>query len=93
MILYVEIECYIYESQSLKEKRSVIKKVMNRLQNSYNITISELDHHDLWQRALLGIATVGSDRKRAEQVIDACLTKVDSFTELEYTMIEREWYG
>ncbi len=93
MILYVEIDCYIYEAQSLKAKRAVIKKVIHRLKNSYNITISELDYQDLWQRSLLGIATISPDRKRAEQVIDACLAKVDTFTELEYRMIERQWYG
>jgi len=93
MLLFVEIECYIYEVQSLKEKRSVVKKVIHRLQNSYNITISELEYQDLWQRARIGIATVAPDRKRAEQVIDACLTKIDTFTELEYRLIERQWYG
>lgn len=93
MLLFVEIECYIYEVQSLKEKRSVVKKVIHRLQNSYNITISELEYQDLWQRAHIGIATVAPDRKRAEQVIDACLTKIDTFTELEYRLIERQWYG
>lgn len=93
MILYVEIDCFIYEAQSLKNKRAVLNKVITRLKNSYNIAISELDYQDLWQRARIGIATVSPDRKRAEQVIDACLAKVDSFTELEYSSIKREWYG
>jgi len=92
MILYVEIDCFIFEAQSLKDKRAVMNKVTTRLKNSYNITISELDYQDLWQRSLLGIATISPDRKRAEQVIDACLAKVDSFPEIEYTSIEREWY-
>lgn len=93
MILYVELDCFIYEAQSLKDKRTVVKKVITRLQNSYNITISELDYQNLWQRARIGIATISPDRKRAEQVIDACLAKVDSFTEIEYTSVERQWYG
>ncbi|MBU5595597.1 DUF503 domain-containing protein [Amphibacillus sp. MSJ-3] len=93
MILYVELDCFIYEAQSLKDKRAVVKRVITRLQNSYNITISELDYQDLWQRTRLGIATISPDRKRAEQVIDSCLAKVDSFTEIEYTSIERQWYG
>ncbi|WP_407919026.1 DUF503 domain-containing protein [Amphibacillus xylanus] len=93
MILYVEIECHIYEAQSLKDKRAVIKKVIHRLQNSFNITISELDYQNLWQRSLIGIATLSQDRQHAEQVIDACLARIDSFTELEYRTIERQWYG
>ncbi|WP_440895364.1 DUF503 domain-containing protein [Amphibacillus sp. Q70] len=93
MILYVELDCFIYEAQSLKDKRSVVKKVITRLQNSHNITISELDYQNLWQRVRLGIATISPDRKHAEQVIDACLAKVDSFPEIEYTSVERQWYG
>ncbi|WP_017471927.1 DUF503 domain-containing protein [Amphibacillus jilinensis] len=93
MLLYVDIECFIYQSHSLKEKRSVLKRVITRLQNSFNITISELDYQDLWQRTRIGIATISSDRVRCEQVIDACLAKLDSFPEIECLRVERHWFG
>lgn len=93
MILYVEVECHVYEAHSLKEKRSVIKRVIHRLQNSYNISISELDYQDLWQRTLLGIGTVSSDPVQAERIIDQCLAKIDSFPEIERTNADKQWFG
>ncbi|MCZ0702606.1 uncharacterized protein YlxP (DUF503 family) [Natronobacillus azotifigens] len=93
MILYVEVECFIYEAHSLKDKRSVIKRIITRLQNEYNITISELDYQDLWQRTLFGIGTISPDRVRAERVIDQCLAKIDSFPEIERTSADKQWLG
>ena len=40
MILAAEIECLIYDAQSLKEKRSVLKRVMARIRNQFNVSIS-----------------------------------------------------
>ncbi|WP_067838483.1 DUF503 domain-containing protein [Amphibacillus sediminis] len=93
MILYAEIECFIYEAHSLKEKRSVLKRVITRLQNRYNITISELDFQDLWQTTLIGIGTISPDCVHAEQVLDACLALIDSFPEIERTRVEKQWFG
>ncbi|SDB89058.1 hypothetical protein SAMN05421734_102210 [Pelagirhabdus alkalitolerans] len=91
MLLYVEVDGFIYESHSLKQKRSVLKRLMLRLQNNYNITISELDHHDLWQRTLIGMAVISNDRVQCEKVIDRCLELMDTFGEIEITHIERHW--
>ncbi|SEN57098.1 hypothetical protein SAMN04488134_101383 [Amphibacillus marinus] len=93
MILYAEVECFIYEAHSLKEKRSVIKRIMTRLQNQHNISIAELDYQDLWQRTAFGIGTIASNRLLCEQVIDACLKTIDSFPEIERTRVERQWFG
>lgn len=91
MMLYVEVECFIYDAHSLKDKRSVVKKLIKRLQNQHNITISELDYQNLWQRTRLGMATISPDRTRAEQVIDQCLAKIDACPEIERTHADKQW--
>ncbi|MDC3414099.1 DUF503 family protein [Aquibacillus sp. 3ASR75-11] len=91
MILFVEAECLIYHAQSLKQKRSVVKKIVTRLQNEYNVSVSELDYQDLWQRTLVGIVTVSSDRVQAERVIEHALKKMDSFPEIERGRTNKEW--
>ncbi|SFA76948.1 hypothetical protein SAMN04488072_101490 [Lentibacillus halodurans] len=90
MITYAEVECMLYESHSLKQKRSVIKRIMAKLRNDLNVAVTELDYHDLWQRTKLGIVTLSNEQKHAEQVIQAALKIIDTFTELERTITEVE---
>ncbi|WP_102028259.1 DUF503 domain-containing protein [Salirhabdus sp. Marseille-P4669] len=92
MIGYLEVDCHIYDTHSLKDKRSVLKRVMNRLSKQFNISISELDHQDLWQRATLGIAHVSSSKVQAEKVLQEVLKQFDSFTELEVANKHFEWF-
>ncbi|SET40412.1 hypothetical protein SAMN05421676_104309 [Salinibacillus kushneri] len=91
MILYLEIECFIYDTQSLKQKRSVLKRLIHKIRHLFNVSISELDYQDLWQRTAIGIAHVSSDKIQAEKVLQEVLKVVDSFTELEVTHKQFEW--
>lgn len=90
MILYAEIECMMYEGQSLKQKRSIIKRIMARLKKDLNVAITELDHHELWQRTKIGIVTISTERIHAEQVIQEALRIVDTFSEIERTITNIE---
>lgn len=90
MIIYAEIECLLYESNSLKEKRSLIKKVLSKIKNDFNVSVAELDYHDLWQRTKLGIVTISNEKARAEKVIQSVLKMIDTFPELERTITEIE---
>lgn len=49
------------ENHSLKGKRGVLKKIKARVTNTFNVSIAECDAHDLWQRAVLAVARVGTD--------------------------------
>lgn len=91
MIGSVEVECLIYETHSLKEKRSVIKRVLMRAKNEFNIAASELDYQDLWQRTRLGFVTISSDKVQVEREIQRLLAFIDSFPEMERTTTELEW--
>lgn len=47
--------------RSLKEKRRVLKSVLKRLHNQFNVASAEIDHHDVWQTATIALVTVGTD--------------------------------
>jgi uncharacterized protein YlxP (DUF503 family) len=64
-----QIELRLPENHSLKGKRQVIKSVITRLQNKFNVSVAEIDDQDLWQLATLGIACVSSHRKHADEVL------------------------
>ncbi len=59
-------------AQSLKDKRSVVKRLKDLVRNKFNVSIAEVDAHDNWQRAVLGLTLVGSDRRFTESAIDEC---------------------
>ncbi|MGP4040255.1 DUF503 domain-containing protein [Gracilibacillus sp. D59] len=90
MITYAEVEIFLYECHSLKDKRSVLKRIKNRLSKSLNIAISEMDYQDLWQRSKLGIVTVSESSEIGEQVVQQALSILDSFTEIERTITNTE---
>lgn len=68
----VVIELHIPAVSSLKGKRSVVKSVVGQLQRDLRVSVAEIGHQDLWQRARLGVAiAAGSEvgaRKVAQQV-------------------------
>ena len=72
-----KIELYIPEANSLKAKRKVIKSLKDRVRKKFNVSIAEVELQNLWQRAVLGVATVSNDKKQ----VDATFSKVISFME------------
>lgn len=90
MIVYAEVECMFYEGNSLKEKRSLVKRVIAKLRNDFNVSIAELDYHDLWQRTKLGIVVISNEQTFSEKVIQGVLEVIDSFPELERTITNVE---
>ena len=59
--LYLDL--LVPDGQSLKEKRSVLKSVKDQLRQKFNIAVAEVEEQDRWQRAGLGVAAVGSDKR------------------------------
>jgi uncharacterized protein YlxP (DUF503 family) len=64
-------ELEVVGCQSLKEKRSVLKSLKDRLHNRFNVSVAETGHQDLWQRAELTAAVVATARQHAESVLEA----------------------
>jgi uncharacterized protein YlxP (DUF503 family) len=66
----LEIELHLPDSGSLKEKRSVIRHLLDTSRQRFGVSASEVDHHDLRQRAALGFAVVAPTAGRVEEVLD-----------------------
>ncbi|GAE91574.1 YlxP-like protein [Gracilibacillus boraciitolerans JCM 21714] len=90
MVTYAEVEIFLYECHSLKDKRSILKRIKNRLQKDLNIALSELDFQDLWQRTKFGIVTVSESAEIGDQIIQQALELIDFFTEVERTVTNVE---
>jgi len=73
----LELTLYLPENHSLKGKRAVLRSIKARVQSRFNVSVAEVDHQDIWQTIVLGIAQVGNDRDH----VDRCLREVSEFVE------------
>ncbi len=64
------LDLYLLEADSLKGKRLVIKSLKDRIRSRFNVSISEVDGNDLWQRSIIGIACVSNEKKMINKVFD-----------------------
>jgi uncharacterized protein len=62
---------------SLKEKRSVLSRIIRRTQNEFNVSIAEIGDNDLWRRAKVGFCVVGNDKSYINAKMDHILRFVD----------------
>ena len=58
-------------SHSLKEKRSIVKSVVARLRNEFNVSVAEVAEQDRWQTAVIGVACVSGDSRYAREQLQA----------------------
>ena len=65
-IAYLCLELRIEGAHSLKDKRQVLRSMKDRLRNSFNISVAEMEVTDLWQRATLGAAAISDSRDYLE---------------------------
>ncbi len=63
-----KIEFHLPYAQNLKEKRSILQSVVTRSRNRFNVSIAELDFQDKWQRSVVGVAYINSDKQTAGDV-------------------------
>lgn len=84
------IHLFIPAAGSLKAKRSVVKSLKERIRNRYNVSVAEVDHHDLWQRTVIAAAVVATDRAQADRTLAAVIRFAESEVRAEVTDVETE---
>ncbi|ADU30712.1 DUF503 domain-containing protein [Evansella cellulosilytica] len=87
----VVVEALIMNAHNLKDKRSVLKSVITKAKQRYNVSIVESSHQDVWQRAEWSIVTVGNSRTQAETEIRRAVSIIDNHPDTEITSINWEW--
>jgi uncharacterized protein YlxP (DUF503 family) len=69
----LQVELLIGNARSLKDKRHVVKSVLDRLRASFNVSAAEIDHLDLHQRAMIGFAAVSNDSQHVRGLLQQVL--------------------
>lgn len=57
------------ENHSLKGKRQVVKSITSRVVSRFNVSVAEIDDHDLWQLATLGVCCVSNDKRHTNEML------------------------
>lgn len=80
-----ELIFFIPEANSLKAKRQVLQRIVERIKSRCNASIAEIDFQDSWQRASIGIAIIGSSRTMVEKQVNLVHRIVDDIDGAEMT--------
>ncbi len=86
------IDLFLPESRSLKAKRQVIKGLKDRIRNRFNVSVAEVEHQSLWQRATLGLAMVSEERGYIDRTLRQVLNLVQAEPRLLVLDHAFEWY-
>lgn len=92
MIVYAECSFFIPMAASLKDKRSVVRSMIERVKNSYNVSISEIAHQNLWQRTTIAIVAVASSKAPAVKEVERAIRLLESNPEWEMTEHNMDYY-
>ena len=84
------VKLRLFEVSSLKEKRQIVKSLIERLRIRYNISISEIDSLEMYNFAIIGFACVSNDRKLNHQTIDSVIEFIDGDYRVEIVEIDIE---
>jgi uncharacterized protein YlxP (DUF503 family) len=63
---------------SLKEKRKIVKSIKDRMKSSFNVSVSEVEHNDVWKNAALGVACVSNDNRHADSIMTSIVNFVEN---------------
>lgn len=83
-------EIYIFNANSLKSKRSVVKSIVEKSKNRFNISIAEVGENDKWQKSIIAFSTISNSQKIVEETIEKVINFFDSYGEIEIINIKRE---
>lgn len=87
----LHLQVYIPGATSLKDKRTVVKGMITKVQNRFNVSIAELHSEDLWQRATIGVAIIGDDREHIERQLQLVLNFLDAEPRWEVIQVHQDW--
>ena len=88
-LLWVQV--HYPESGSLKSKRAVLRSLTDRLRKRFNVSLAEVEHQDLWQRSVLAVVTVNTDKRHADSTLSKVLDLMEGEGDLQVTGVQTEF--
>ncbi len=87
----LRVEVHYPESGSLKTKRSTLKSVTDRVRKQFNVSVAEVEYQNLWQRSVVAVATVNTDRPHADSTLSKVLDLFEREGDWQVTGVQTEY--
>lgn len=84
----LKVTLFVGGCTSLKEKRHVVRSIIDRARREFSVAIAEVEDQDLLQKATLGIACVSNDAGHANSVLDKVLDFIESKSDASVAAVE-----
>ena len=84
------LELYLPGCASLKDKRALLRSLLDRLRRKNNLAVAEVEGQDLWQRSVLGLANVNSRKQGAEEAMAKVVRCIEREEDMEVISYELE---
>ncbi|MCL6480581.1 MAG: DUF503 domain-containing protein [Firmicutes bacterium] len=88
----VTLEIHLSNAHSLKDKRQILRSLKDRLRGQFNVAVAELDHQELWQRAVVGVVSLSSDAHHLEQSLRAVILESERLLGRDLVGHEMEFF-
>ncbi len=79
----LQIELLLRGNTSLKGKRQVLRSIKDRTRQKFNVSIAEVEHNDLWQRAGLAICCVSNNRIHVNRMLSEIVKFIEGNFQIE----------
>ncbi len=77
------LDLLIRENHSLKDKRRIVKQIVERVRHRFNVSIAEVGNNDLWQSAQLGFCLVSNERRFTNSSLDTIIDFIENINTAE----------
>ena len=78
-------------ARSLKDKRQALRSLETKLRNHFNVSLAEVEHQDLWQRARLAVVSVNTDQAHLDATLSSVAGEAGRAREIELLDASTEW--
>jgi len=78
IVAAARITLMIPNNHSLKGKRQVVRSLVEKVRHRFEAAIAEVEDHDLWQKAQLGVALVGNDSRLLQRRLDQIMQYLEN---------------
>lgn len=90
-ITLLTIELVIPYAQSLKDKRSAVRGLKDRIRSKFNASVAEVGYQDKWQRSVVAVCFVGGAKRHLESDAARIRTLCEDASDVEIVSIDQEW--
>lgn len=81
----LKMKLYAPDCHSLKDKRMIVKSLVQKIRNKFNVSVAEVEDQDFYQTIVIGAACVSNSRMQANAVLDEVMRFIEINTEAEIT--------